>query len=221
MTTITSVDGNVQWLDGGSMFGNAPRVVWEKWVEVDPAHRVRLSTRSLLIEHEEEKILCEVGIGAFFDPKLAKRFGVEEPGHVLLENLKTLGISHEDITCVILSHLHFDHAGGLLPTFDDIQKGNDGILFPNATYVIGSDAFERCRNPHFRDRASYIPGLAEKLEASGRMKLIKGDKIPRYLEDRISFRYTEGHTPGQMHTVFKGDKRTVVFAGDLIPGATY
>ncbi len=221
MTKISSIEGNQQWLDGGSMFGNVPRVMWEKWVDVDERHRVRLSTRALLIESGDEKILCETGIGAFFDPKMAERFGVEGGGHVLLENLRKLNLSHEDITCVILSHLHFDHAGGLLPSYADIQNGNDNILFPNAKYVVGEDAFARCKSPHFRDRASYIPGLAEKLESSGRLHKVKGSTLPGFMEDRLSFRFSDGHTPGQMHTVFRGEQRTIGFVGDMVPGTPW
>ncbi|MCJ8278088.1 MAG: MBL fold metallo-hydrolase, partial [Bdellovibrionales bacterium] len=109
MVKITSILGNGQWLDGGSMFGNAPRAVWEKWTSVDDLGRIPLACRCLLIETDQYKILCETGIGAFFEPKLAERFGVESPDqHQLLNNLKTLGIEQEDIDFVILSHLHFD-----------------------------------------------------------------------------------------------------------------
>ncbi|MEM7646978.1 MAG: MBL fold metallo-hydrolase, partial [Pseudomonadota bacterium] len=109
---LSSVEGNRQWLDGGSMFGNAPRAVWEKWTEVDSLGRIPLACRCLLIETDNQKILCEAGIGAFFEPKLAERFGVQNPDrHLLLENLESLGHSPESIDYVILSHLHFDHAG--------------------------------------------------------------------------------------------------------------
>jgi len=221
MTKISAIEGNQQWLDGGSMFGNAPRAMWERWVEVDSQHRVRLSTRSLLIEHGEERILCETGIGAFFDPKMAERFGIESTEHLLLQSLKKLDLDHEDITTVILSHLHFDHAGGLLPSYNDIQNGNNGMLFPNAKLVVGKAHFEHSQKPHFRDRASYIPDLANKLKDSGRLILVDQEKIPGFLEDHLSFFFTSGHTPGQMHTVFKGDETSVVFVGDLIPGTPW
>lgn len=220
-TTLSSVDGNSQWLDGGSMFGNVPRALWEKWGTVDAQSRIRLACRGLLIEYDGKRILCETGIGVFFEPKLAERFGVTEKEHVLLDSLAKLGLSERDIDVVILSHLHFDHAGGLLPKYEDIQRGEDRLLFPKARYLVGKEAFQRARQPHLRDRASFIPGLVEKLEGSGRLTVVEGDRVPGLFDGRLSFRYTNGHTPGQMHTVFRGDRQTVVFAGDLIPGTPW
>lgn len=221
-TTISSLLGNGQWLDGGAMFGNAPRPVWEKWLKPDGLGRIPLACRALLIEHEGQRILCETGIGAFFEPKLAERYGVQDPTrHRLLESLHELGLKEEDINYVILSHLHFDHAGGLLPTYRDIQAGHDGLLFPRATYVVGQEAWRRSLKPHPRDRASFIPGLSEKLEKSGRLLVVDGATSPQVFPEHLRFFISHGHTPGQMHTIFRGEQTSVVFAGDLIPGTSW
>ena len=219
---LTSVEGNRQLLDGGSMFGNAPRPVWEKWIKPDAIGRIPLACRCLLIEFDGLKVLCETGIGAFFEPKMADRFGVQTSDrHLLLENLKAAGHSAESITHVILSHLHFDHAGGLLPTYTEIAKGNEELVFPNAQFIVGEDAWQRALNPHSRDRASFIPGLTEKLEKSGRLVRLGHDPLPPELKGRFEFVRSDGHTPGQMHTLFTGSKEKVFFCGDLIPGRAW
>jgi glyoxylase-like metal-dependent hydrolase (beta-lactamase superfamily II) len=212
---ISSVEGNRQRLDGGAMFGNAPRTVWSQWIPPDEEGRIELACRSLVIETPHDLILCEAGIGAFFDPKMAERFGVIPPDrHMLLENLKKMGYPPEDFTWVILSHLHFDHAGGILPAYN--SPSSDPFVFPKAKFAVGKLAFERAQKPHLRDRASFIPDLPQKLIDSGRLVLIQGDSLPGL--DQLSFRFTHGHTPGQMHVLLRGKEQSVFFCGDLIPG---
>lgn len=234
---ISSVEGNSQWLDGGAMFGNAPRAVWEKWIPPDERARIPLACRSLLIESDRktadgrpEKILCETGIGCFFEPKMAERYGVGDASeHKLLVNLKKLGVEPSDITQVILSHLHFDHAGGLLPHYEEQLRGNDGLVFPNAEIVVGREAWQRALKPHPRDRASFIPGLTDKILRGGKLKIIEPDTKNGQLQSssetlfdgRIRFEFTHGHTPGHMHTLLNGPKHSVFFCGDLVPGRAW
>jgi len=216
---VTAIEGNRQLLDGGAMFGNAPRPVWERWIPPDSIGRIPLACRAMLLEFNGIKVLCETGIGAFFEPKLAERFGVQSPDrHLLLENLAAKKIKPEDVNYVILSHLHFDHAGGLLPTYKDMQAGRKELVFPKAKFIVGAEAWERALHPHSRDKASFIPELTGLLKDSGRLIIYPRDPLPRELDGRFEFVETHGHTPGQMHTLFKGEKQNVFFCGDLIPG---
>ncbi|NVJ60227.1 MAG: MBL fold metallo-hydrolase [Gammaproteobacteria bacterium] len=210
--------GNSQKLDGGAMFGNAPKAMWQKWVEVDSENRIDLCCRTLLIKEGDRNILLETGIGAFFEPKFKDRFGVVESSHILLEELNAHGLSHEDIDIVVLSHLHFDHAGGLLSSFE--QGESPKLLFPNAKYLVGKAHWDRANNPHFRDKASFLPDLNKQLEESGRLVLIDQSSSD-LLGDDYKFHWSDGHTPGMMLTEVKTSHGPMVFAADLIPGSAW
>lgn len=219
---LSSVMGNSQQLDGGAMFGNVPRPMWSKWTEVDSVGRIPLACRALLVEVGKRKILCEAGIGDFFDPKLRERFGVQGEGHVLLENLQKLNLTPDQITDVILSHLHFDHAGGILNSYSEGRAPS--LAFGNAKFYVGNEAWNRAKNPHSRDRASFIPELVGLLEQSNRLRIVSENASSHPdLPSEISFIYSSGHTPGQMHALVSssasgGKRRKVLFAGDMIPG---
>ena len=219
--SVTAVDGNRQRLDGGAMFGNAPRTVWEKWITPDFLGRIQLNCRAMLLNINGQNVLCETGIGNFFEPKLAERYGVFEQSHRLIENLSALGLNESDIDFVILSHLHFDHAGGLLSSWSAGAPHDRRLLFPKAKIVVGREALDRAKSPHPRDRASFIPELVPLLESSGRMIVVDGTTHPMVLPDVISFHFTHGHTPGHMHTVASSREHRIVFAGDLIPGRAW
>tara|TARA_R110002020_G_scaffold27170_63_gene87695 strand:+ start:3228 stop:4118 length:891 start_codon:yes stop_codon:yes gene_type:complete len=220
---LWSILGNSQRLDGGAMFGNAPRAMWQKWSPPDELNRIELACRALLATTVNGKtVLFEAGIGAFFEPKLRERYGVVEDRHVLLDSLAEAGFSHEDIDVVVLSHLHFDHAGGLLAAWEEGKPAR--LLFPNARFVVGGEHWRRARDPHPRDRASFIPELMDLLEASGRLDLVEGDRC-RALGDAVRFHFSEGHTPGLMLAELcghdGGDGRPrggLVFCADLVPG---
>ena len=216
---IFSVAGNTQRLDGGAMFGNCPKAVWQKWASPDDKNRIALACRSLLVRDERRNVLCEAGIGAFFEPKLRERFGVQEDAHVLVESLARLGVEPEDVHIVVLSHLHFDHAGGLLEAWR--EGAQPQLVFPNASYVLIEGAWNRANNPHARDRASFIPELQALLEATGRLEIVRGERSAT-LGSAYSFTYSEGHTPGLMLTRVEGSSLgPVTFLGDLVPGAAW
>lgn len=216
--TLTTLTGNSQRLDGGAMFGNAPKALWERWVTPDEANRIALGCRALLVREPHRTVLIETGIGAFFSPDMKHRFGVQEDRHVLLESLDAIGLSDADIDVVLLTHLHFDHAGGLLAAWQENIPAQ--LLFPNATYMTGRRQWLRARTPHSRDRASYIPDMLDLLEASGRLQLIDEDAA-NPLGDGWHFHWSDGHTPGQLLPEVMLPDGPVVFAGDLVPGVPW
>ena len=218
MKQLYSVLSNSQKLDGGAMFGNAPKALWSRWTSTDDANRIDLACRCLLVIDGNKKILFETGIGAFFEPKYAERYGVQGNGHVLLTNLNRMNISDADIDVVVLSHLHFDHAGGLLTAWEEDTPPE--LLFPNAKFLVGQKHWERANNPHSRDKASFVPTIQRLLEQSGRLELVKAE-FSATLGLDYKFHYSDGHTPGLMLTEIKSTEGPILFASDLIPGRAW
>lgn len=212
---LHSILGNSQKLDGGAMFGNAPKAMWAKWAPPDEQNRIDLACRALLVREPDRNLLFETGIGAFFSPELRSRYGVNESEHVLLQSLAKLGLTDADIDVVVLSHLHFDHAGGLLAAHEEGKPAR--LLFPKAKFVVGEEALERAQHPHPRDRASFIPELPGLLLDSGRLELVSGE-TSRVLGPGYRLWTSSGHTPGMMHAEVQGEQGPVFFAADLIPG---
>lgn len=214
-----SLLGNSQKLDGGAMFGNAPKFMWQQWVKVDEQNRIDLACRTLLVENiNGKRVLFETGVGAFFEPKMRERFGIQESEHVLLAELNKLGLSDSDIDVVVLSHLHFDHAGGLLAAWQEGQATR--LLFPNAIFVTSEIGWQRAQNPHPRDRASFIPELNTLLAECGRLELVNGD-FSECLGQAVRFHHSDGHTPGLLLAEIIGEHERVVFCADLIPGRAW
>lgn len=200
------------------MFGNAPKAMWEKWIPPDAVNRIPLACRCLVVRDEGRVILLEAGIGAFFDPALRERYGVVEDRHVLLESLRDVGIEPGDVDVIVLSHLHFDHAGGILSAYQPGTKPS--LVFPNATYVVGAEAWQRAIQPHSRDRASFITGLNDLLTQTGRLELAADDRADA-LGAGFRFHRSSGHTPGLLLTEVEMPDGPVVFASDLIPGKAW
>ncbi len=216
---LYSIEGNTQKLDGGAMFGNCPRALWSRWCPPDDLNRIPLACRAMLVVEDSGRVvLFEAGIGAFFEPKLRERYGVQEREHVLISSLAARGVSPQDVDVIVLSHLHFDHAGGVLEPYAD--GAPPSLAFPKARFVVGEEAWQRALAPHARDRASFIPALPALLEASAGLERVCGERS-EVLGDGYTMHRSDGHTPGLMLTQVATPRGPVTFMGDLIPGTPW
>lgn len=155
-------------LDGGAMFGVVPRALWSRESPPDAENRVRLSANCLFVEAGGERIIVETGVGDKWSAKQSAMYGIERE-RTLGESVKTItGYSPEEITVVVNTHLHFDHAGGNTK-LDEQSRAVP--TFPNARYFISRDEFEHAERPHERDRASYLADNWRPLRESGQLEL--------------------------------------------------
>src|SRR5450432_3753933 len=159
-------DGSIA-LDGGAMFGVVPRPLWEKHLPPDERNRITLAVRCLLIVDGARKILVDDGIGSRWDGKHKEMYGVDHRERDLERELQRAGLKRSDITDVVLTHLHFDHAGGT--TLPDGQ-----LAFPNATYHLQRRHWKWAHQPSEKDKGSFRAEDFGALEASGRLHLLEG-----------------------------------------------
>jgi glyoxylase-like metal-dependent hydrolase (beta-lactamase superfamily II) len=210
---ISSVVDAHYALDGGAMFGVVPRPLWERRIAPDARNRIRLAARSLVAVDRDARrvVLVDVGIGDKWDPKRTDRYAVDRAGGGMDAGLARLGLSREDVTDVVLTHLHFDHAGGTT------RRGPDGALqlaFPRATHHLQRRNWQHAHSPSERDARSFVPEDFELLQHSNQLHLVEGEVE---LFPDVDLIVSEGHTPGQQLPRFRGDGTHVTYCGDVIP----
>jgi len=198
-------------LDGGAMMGSVPKVLWEKTNPADSLNRIDLALRCLLLDDGENCVLIETGMGRKISDDFKTMFNVRQKENPLKSSLKRLNYKLEDITHVILTHLHFDHSGGIL---DLNEEGELVPAFSNAKYYISNTNWDSAMNPSPRDSASYLNYNYSLLESLGRLILVSDNSI---ILDGISTITVNGHTSGQQLVKIKSEKDVLVFCSDLIP----
>lgn len=229
------LEGGVQRLDGGAMFGVVPKPLWSRRAAPDERNRILLALRCLLIEHPDGLVLVDTGVGNKEDAKFHEIYGIENAGHrgptQLEDALLETGHRPEEIRWVINTHLHFDHAGGNSARQLAVGRGQSGgeptghsplptprLSFPNATYVVQEKELEFARQVNERTRASYLPPNFEPVAAAGRWRLIAGDTE---ILPGIRSRLTPGHVPWHQSIVVESGGETAVFLGDLVPTSAH
>ncbi len=205
-------DGSIAF-DGGAMFGVVPRLLWAQQFEPDAKNRIRLALRCLLVETKARRILIDNGAGTRWEAIEKARYGIKsEPG--VISSLAAAGFRPEDVTDVVLTHLHFDHAGGTTV----VNGGVASLAFPRADYWLQRSHWNWAHAPSERDRRSFRPSESELLESSGRLHLLDG---PTTLFDVVHLTLSDGHTRGLQIPRVESGGQSVVFPSDLIPTVSH
>ena len=200
-------------LDGGAMFGVVPKVIWNKLVPANENNLCNWSMRCLLVEIEDRKILIDTGIGNKQSEKFYGHYDLNGDDS-LMGSLASNGISADQITDVLLTHLHFDHCGGA------IIKQDDALLpqFPNAIYHLTESHWNHANNPNDRERASFLPENFMLLKELGLLNFVnEGDMIA----DCIEIKVFNGHTFGMIAPIIHWGATKLMYMADLIPAAAH
>jgi len=200
-------------LDGGAMFGVVPKVVWEKRMAPDARNRIRLGLNCLLLQSGDDVVLVDTGCGAKYSEKHLKMYGISHPPD-LLEGIAQVGLTPDDITLVINTHLHFDHCGG-----NTIER--EGTLvpaFPKARYLVQKREYTDAEAANERTRASYLRENWFPLATTGQLELVDGETevLPG-----LAVVPTPGHTMGHQSIQLSGPEGTLFFLGDLCPTTSH
>jgi glyoxylase-like metal-dependent hydrolase (beta-lactamase superfamily II) len=208
---LHAIDTGTFALDGGAMFGVVPKTLWEKAITPDEQNRIRMAARALLLVGGGRTILIDDGNGSKFNEKLVSIYKIDSRRHDLISSLGEHNISTSDITDVILTHLHFDHAGG--STFRD-SNGVVKPTFPHAKYYVQREHWEAAQKPTERDKASFFPDDYMPLYEHGLLNFTEGEGE---ILPGITCRFCNGHTSALQAPLIADGKTSLLYVADLMP----
>jgi len=204
--TVTFLDMGDIWLDGGAMFGVVPKPMWSKTFIPDERNRIQLACRGLLLRGGDRTIVVDTGAGARWTDKERSRFGLADRD--VRDAVAEHGVSLSAVTDVILTHLHFDHAGGAVD-----ERGLPS--FSQAQYWVQKEALAWARNPSERDAGSFRTEDFEPLVQAGRLSTLSVEESPF---PEIQFRISHGHTQGLQIPVIADQ---LVYPADIVPTSAH
>jgi len=207
------VNGGDFRLDGGAMYGVVPKTIWQKLVSCDDQNRCTYSTNCLLIETAGQRVLVDTGNGDKFPARLKEIYGIHHDRSIAIA-LAELGVEPASIDVVVLTHLHFDHAGGCT------RRTASGLepVFPRARHVVQRAELEAARHPHERNRASYLAENFDPLVEADLVQVVDGEVE---VAPGVRVLSSPGHTRGHQSVLVDGGARKALFLGDVVPTSVH
>ena len=203
-------------LDGGAMFGVVPKSLWEKANLPDARNLCTWAMRCLLIDRGDRRVLIDTGMGDKQDAKFFSYYQPEQPD-ALRQSLQANGYDFEDITDVLLTHLHFDHVGGALYRSED---GSIRPRFPKATYWTSREHWAAATQPNERERASFLTENILPLQELGRLRFFEEADLSALMPE-LRLHYVCGHTESMVLVQIEWGGKTILYCADLIPSAAH
>jgi glyoxylase-like metal-dependent hydrolase (beta-lactamase superfamily II) len=213
---LYTINAGLFKLDGGAMFGVVPKSIWNKLIPADENNLCTWAMRGLLIEVNNKRILIDNGMGNKQDAKFFSHYYLH--GDDTLEtSLAKNGFTKDDITDVILTHLHFDHCGGSI-----VREGDKLVpAFKNATYWSNERHWQWATNPNDREKASFLKENILPIKESGKLKFAEVKDGVSIIDDSITLKFAFGHTDAMMLPTIKYNDKTIVYMADLLPSVAH
>lgn len=209
---ISIIDAGNFKLDGGAMFGVVPKTIWQKMVPADENNLCSWKMRCLLVEDKDRLVLIDTGMG---DKQAQKwqNFYFRHGDGDLIKSIRDAGYHENEVTDVLLSHLHFDHCGGAVCW--NSSKDAYRLTFPNAKYWTHSLHWESAMKPNPREKATFLTENLQTIIESGQLNFI--EQIQNPLGDKFEFIYADGHTEKMIMPIINYTDQKIIFAADTIP----
>ncbi|GKV54641.1 putative quorum-quenching lactonase YtnP [Sporosarcina sp. NCCP-2222] len=205
---LTWLDGGVNFLDGGTMFGVVPKALWAKRYACDEDNLIELRTDPILVQYEGKNMLIDSGMGnGKLNEKMKRNLGVRAESKVK-ESLDELGLTPADIDLILMTHLHNDHAAGLT----GLQDGELVSMFPNAEIIVSQVEWDEMRNPNIRSRNTYWKENWEPIQQQVKTFTDEITILPG-----ISMIHTGGHSDGHSIVKLEQEGETILHMGDIMP----
>lgn len=211
---LYSIETSEFSLDGGAMFGIIPKPIWERQASSDALNRIDMVTRSLLLCSDERKILIDTGNGTKWEEKYREIYNIDTSRYNIDNSLTKYGFNADDITDIICTHLHFDHAGGNTK----IDDGSIVPTFPNAKYWVTKEHWELANHPSQKDSGSFIEHDWKVLAENGMIETVNGNEP--FIKGIDSY-ITQGHTAGLLHPMISDGTKTLFYGADIFPLAAH
>ena len=195
--------------DGGVMFGSVPKRYWSAKYKVDNHNMCVMALRCLFIDTGGRRILVDAGIGNKHDHRL--KFYQPHDQKDVAQAIREIGYPPEEVTDVILTHLHFDHCGGSTMLN---EAGKTVPTYPNATYWVSLNQWENYRSPMLFEKGSFFADNIEPVHDAGQLQLVEGDTR---IDEHVRLELYDGHSPGQIVVLLDTPQGNYAFPGDVVP----